>query len=364
VGNDNLVWERTAQLDLGMDIGLFDNRISFTADYYRKRTNDLLLDATLAASTGYGTAYKNIGAVSNRGFEFTLNTVNIETQHFNWSSGFNIAFNRNRVEELNYDQSSLTTRVGSWSSNFNASPYIALPGKQVALFYGYIFDGLYQYEDFDQLLNGTYVLKPTVQNNGEDASTIQPGFIKYKDINEDGVINANDQTIIGNPIPVHIGGFSNNFRYKQFDLNIFFQWSYGNELLNANKIVFEGAERRANVNMLAEYANRWTSDNTSSMLPVAGGYGPNFYSTRNIEDGSFLRLKTVALGYNLPSAALKQLKIKEVRIYTSAQNLVTWTNYSGLNPEVSVRNSALTPGFDWSAYPQSRTITLGLNVTF
>lgn len=364
VGNENLVWERTAQLDLGLDIALFGNRIGLTIDYYKKKTNDLLLDATLAASQGYGSAFKNIGAVSNRGLEFTLNTVNIETKNFTWSSNFNIAFNRNRVDELNYDQSSLATRVGSWSSNFNATPYIALPGRQVALFYGYIFDGLYQFEDFDQLSNGTYVLKPTVQNNGEDASTIKPGFIKYKDINGDGIINANDQTIIGNPIPEHIGGFSNNFRYKQFDLNVFFQWSYGNDVLNANKIVFEGAEKRANVNMLAEYANRWTPENTGSTLPVAGGYGPNFYSTRNIEDGSFLRLKTVSIGYNLPASVIKRLKIKEARVYTSAQNIITWTNYSGVNPEVSVRDSPLTPGFDWSAYPTARTITLGLNVTF
>lgn len=364
VGNNNLVWEKTGQFDLGLDLGLFGNRISVTADYYHKRTNDLLLDATLASSTGYATAFKNIGSVTNRGFEFTLNTVNIETKNFTWSSSFNIAFNRNRVEELNYDQSSLTTRVGSWSSNFTGTPYIALPGREVALFYGYVFDGLYQYEDFDQLANGTYVLKANVPNNGEDASTIKPGFIKYKDINGDGIVDANDQTVIGNPIPDHIGGFSNNFRYKQFDLNIFFQWTYGNDLLNANKIVFEGAEKRANVNMLAEYANRWTPDNTNSLLPVAGGYGPNFYSSRNIEDGSFLRLKTIALGYNLPKSALKKMKIQDLRVYTSAQNIITWTNYSGVNPEVSVRDSPLTPGFDWSAYPQARTITLGLNVTF
>lgn len=364
VGNSNLVWEKTGQFDLGLDVTLFGNRINIIADYYKKTTKDLLLDATLAASTGYASAYKNIGAVSNRGFEFTLNTVNIETKDFAWSSGFNIAFNTNKVDELNYDQSSLTTRVTNWNANFTNTPYIALPGRQVALFYGFVFDGLYQYDDFDQLANGTYVLKANVPNNGEDASTIKPGFIRYKDINGDGIINANDQTVIGSPIPKHIGGFTNNFRYKQFDLNVFFQWSYGNDLLNANKIVFEGAEKRANVNMLAEYADRWTPENTSSILPVAGGYGPNVYSSRNIEDGSFLRLKTLSLGYNLPGSLLKRMKIKEFRVYTSAQNLITWTNYSGVNPEVSVRNSPLTPGFDWSAYPMARTITLGLNVTF
>jgi TonB-linked SusC/RagA family outer membrane protein len=365
VGNENLVWEKTGQLDLGLDLGLFANRIAVTLDYYYKKTNDLLLDASLPTSTGYNAAFKNIGAVSNRGIEFTLNTVNIETKNFGWSTSFNISFNRNKVEELNYDQPSLTTRLTNWNSGFNNSlPYIAIPGREVALFYGFMFDGLYQLEDFDQLSNGSYVLKPGVPNNGDDRANIKPGFIRYKDINSDGIVDGNDQTVIGNPLPIHMGGFSNNFRYKQFDLNVFFQWSYGNDLLNANRIVFEGGDARSFVNMFASYADRWTPDNPSSVMPVARGYGPSVYSSKFIEDGSFLRLKTVSVGYNVPAFALKRLKIKAIRAYFAAQNLVTWSNYSGLDPEVSVRNSALTPGFDWSSYPQARTISFGLNVTF
>jgi hypothetical protein len=177
-------------------------------------------------------------------------------------------------------------------------------------------------------------------------------------------IDANDQTIVGNPNPKHIGGFSNNFSYGPFDLNVFLQWSYGNDILNANRIVFEGAEARPSLNMFKTYENRWSLENQNSDLPVAGGYGPNVFSDRNIEDGSFLRLKTVSLGYNLPSAVTKKLKIQSARFNVSAQNLVTWTNYSGLDPEVSVRHSALTPGFDWSPYPRARTITFGMNLTF
>lgn len=365
VGNENLKWERTANLDAGLDISLLKQRISFTADYYYKRTTDLLLNASLPTSTGYLTAFKNIGIVSNRGFELTLNTVNINADRFGWTSNFNIAFNRNRIEELNGNQSSLLTRVSNWNGNFNNSlPYIALLGKPVALFYGYVFDGLYQLSDFNALPNGSYELKPEVPNNGGDRANIKPGFIKYKDINGDGIVDANDQTIVGNPNPVHIGGFSNNFRYQQFDLNLFLQWSYGNDILNANRIVFEGAEARRDVNMFKTYEDRWSIDNQNSLLPVAGGYGPNVYSDRNIEDGSFIRLKTVSLGYNFPSALMKKWKIQSARLHVSAQNLVTWTGYTGLDPEVSVRHTALTPGFDWSPYPRARTITLGMNITF
>ncbi|MCD2424294.1 TonB-dependent receptor [Niabella pedocola] len=365
VGNNNLKWERTGNLDMGLDISLFKERLSLTADYYYKRTTDLLLDASLPTSTGYLTAFKNIGIVVNKGLEFTLNTVNVSTKNFTWSSNFNIAFNNNEIKELNGDQPSLITRVTNWNASFNNSlPYIALPGQPVALFYGYVFDGLYPVSDFNVLPNGSYELKPDVPNNGGDRALIKPGYIKYKDINGDGVVDANDQTIIGNPNPKHIGGFSNNFRYGQFDLNLFLQWSYGNDVLNANRIVFEGAEARMNLNMYKSYENRWSLDNQSSLLPVAGGYGPNVYSDRNIEDGSFLRLKTVSLGYNLSPALMKRWKIQAARVHLSAQNLVTWTKYSGLDPEVSVRNTALTPGFDWSPYPRARTVTLGMNITF
>ncbi|MCS3801653.1 SusC/RagA family TonB-linked outer membrane protein [Niastella sp. OAS944] len=364
VGNPTLVWENTAQTNVGLDVGLLNNRISVTADYYYKVTDKLLLLASLPSSTGYPAAYKNIGKVNNRGVELTLNTVNIDSKKFTWSTNFNIAFNRNKILELNENQPSLTTRV-TWNDNFNNSlPYLARPNMPVALFMGYLFNGLYQYDDFNQLPNGTYVLRDDVPNNGLDRSLIKPGYIKYVDLNNDGVVDANDQTYIGNPIPVHIGGFSNNFRYNNFDLNIFFQWSYGNDILNANRIVFEGAEARQYLNMFKSFEDRWTTENTNTDMPAAGVQGPNVYSTRIIEDGSFVRLKTVALGYNLPAASLKKIKIKNIRLYAAAQNLITWTNYTGVDPEVSVRNSALTPGFDWSAYPKARTLTLGLNVTF
>lgn len=364
LGNSKLKWETTGQLDVGLDLGFLQNRIALTTDYYKKNTRDLLLFATLAPSSGYLSGYRNIGKVSNEGLEFTLNTINIRTKNFSWSTNFNISFNRNRVLQLNEGEPSYASRI-TWGNFNNAYPYIAIPGHAIALFYGFMFDGIYQYGDFDQLPNGSYVLKGTVPDNGSPRANIQPGYIRYKDINRDGTVDNNDLTIIGDPNPIHTGGFSNNFTYRNFDLNVFFQWSYGNDILNANRIEFEGGDVVRNyLNMFASVADRWSPTNPSNTMYKAGGQGPQVYSSRTIEDGSFLRLKTVSLGYNLSPAALKRIGIKALRIYSSAQNLITWTKYSGIDPEVSVRPSALTPGFDWSAYPKARTITFGLDVNF
>lgn len=364
VGNSQLVWERTDQLDMGMDLGLFKNRLNLTVDYYRKRTRDLLLNANLPTSTGYLRAFKNVGAVANNGLELTLNTIAVQSTRFSWSPSFNIAFNRNKVLGLNSGQTELRTLVAFNSAYNNSQPYIAISGQPVAQFFGFVFDGLYQLSDFDVAENGAYVLKDDVPTNGMLRTQIQPGYMKYKDLDGNGEVNENDLTTLGNPLPKHIGGFSNNFTYRGFDLNIFFQWSYGNKVLNANRTIFEGSEARYSLNMFKSMENRWSPDNQASAVPVAGGYGPAVYSDRIIEDGSFLRLKTVSFGYNLPASLLKRINIANIRMHVSAQNLITWTNYSGVDPEVSVRHSALTPGFDWSAYPIARTITFGLNTTF
>lgn len=364
LGNPKLKWETTVQTNIGLDMSFWDNRISLTADYYYKKTKDLLLNATLAPSMGFLSAYRNVGSVSNSGLELTIDTKNIQTKEFSWTSSFNISFNRNKVLSLNDDEPSLASRV-NWGNFNNAYPYIAIPGHPIAMFYGHIFDGVYQYTDFDKV-GESYILKDGVPNNGNAREKIQPGDIKFKDINRDGVVNDYDLTIIGNPNPKHIGGFGNNFQYKNFDLNVFFQWSYGGDVLNANRIEFEGGDpnARTSLNMFASFANRWTPENQTNELYRIGGQGPAVYSSRTIEDGSFLRLKTVSLGYRLPNAWLKKINIKSLRVYASAQNLITWTRYSGPDPEVSTRPTALTPSFDWSPYPRPRTLTLGVDISF
>ncbi len=365
LSNPDLKWETTKQFNVGLDVSLLKGRISFTGDYYYKRTNDLLLNADIPSSAGYTTAYKNVGSVSNSGIELTLNTYNWQTSDFKWNSNFNISFNKNNVISLTNGQESILSTSAGGGVFSSIARYIAKVGHPIALFYGTISDGLYPYSDFDKLTNGTYVLKPQIPGNGIARNTIQPGDAKYKDLNGDGIVNSEDYTIIGNPNPIFIGGLNNNFEYKGFDLNVFFQFSYGNDILNANRVLFEGGDNySSNVNMYATYANRWSPTNTDTDIANRAGRGPQYWSTRYVEDGSYLRLKTVALGYTFSSKILEPLKMKSVRIYASAQNLFTWTNYSGLDPEVSVRNSALTPGFDYSAYPRARTITLGLNATF
>ena len=260
LGNPKLKWETTVQTNIGLDMSFFDNRISLTADYYYKKTKDLLLNATLAPSMGFLSAYRNVGSVSNSGIELTIDTKNIQTKEFSWTSSFNISFNRNKVLSLNDDEPSLASRV-NWGNFNNAYPYIAIPGHPIAMFYGHIFDGVYQYTDFDKV-GESYILKDGVPNNGNAREKIQPGDIKFKDINRDGVVNDYDLTIIGNPNPKHIGGFGNNFQYKNFDLNVFFQWSYGGDVLNANRIEFEGGDpnARTSLNMFASFANRWTPE--------------------------------------------------------------------------------------------------------
>jgi TonB-linked SusC/RagA family outer membrane protein len=365
IGNPNLKWETTRQTNIGYDLSLFRDRIGLTVDWYRKTTHDLLLNATLPYTTGIGSAFKNVGTMQNQGLEFTLNTVNIKTKTFSWGSNFNISLNKNKVLALTENQTSLKSSV-NFSSGWNDNPaYIAVVGQPVAQMYGLLWDGVYQYADFDKTPQGKYVLKDNITTNGNDRSIIQPGDVKYKDINGDGVVNSSDFTIIGRGLPVHTGGFTNNFTYKGFDLNVFFQWSYGNDLINANRLIFEGnGNANRNLNQFASYADRWEPDNPSNTLFRAGGQGPTYFSSRVIEDGSYLRLKTVSLGYNLPAKYVKGLNMRSARIYVSGQNLYTWTNYSGPDPEVSVRNSTLTPGFDYSAYPNPRTIVFGLNVSF
>lgn len=366
LGNINLKWETTAQSDIGLDLELFKGRISLEADLYRKITSNLLLDAAVPGSIGFTTALKNIGRVQNQGLEFTLNTRNLAKKEFSWSTNFNISFNKNKVLALSDGETNRKT-TASWNTLTSSVPlYIAEVGKPIALFYGYIWEGNYQLSDFDQNEAGAYTLKSGIPAYGS-ANTIQPGNIKYKDTNGDGVVNAADATVIGDPNPDFTGGFSNNLAYKNFDLNIFFNFSAGGDVFNANRIIFEGGGYNNGQNMFASYANRWTIDNPSNKYFRAGGAGPDnlTYSTRVVEDGSYLKLKTVQLGYNFSPKLVRKIRASAFRLYVSAQNLYTWTKYEGFDPEVSkFGSSALRPAFDYSVYPYARTITFGLNVSF
>lgn len=365
MGNTALRWEKVSTLDLGYELGLFKKRINLELDLYQRTTENLLLRATLPPSTGFANATKNIGKLQNTGLEITINTVNFKSKNFSWASDFNIGFNKNKIMELADGEQNLPTSV-TFDTNFNKPLYLAEVGKSAGMMMGFIWEGNYQYEHFYNPSPGVYVLRPEISTNGAARNTIQPGDIKYMDINGDGIINDNDLAIIGRGQPIHTGGFSNNLSYKNFDLNVFLQWSYGNDIYNANRISMEGNSNiRSNLNQFASYANRWSPENQTNANYRGRGQGPiGFHSSRVVEDGSYLRVKTVSLAYNLPSQLIKKAYLSKLSLNLAVQNLLTWTNYSGVDPEVSTRNNVLSPGFDFSAYPQARTIVFGLNANF
>ena len=368
LGNSQLKWESTEQVDAGLDVGFFKQRVTISADVYRKVTKDLLLQTQLAPSSGFGTATKNVGSVENKGFELSVTTKNIVTKDFSWTTSGNISFNKNKVVALGEDGSSIQRSI-PWDQSWrNTTAYITRVGDPLGLMYGYESLGTYKYEDFN--LNTTtnvYTLKSDVATNGNARGSIQPGDAKYKDLDGDLSITTKDYTVIGRGQPIHTGGLSNNFTYKGFDLNVFFQWSYGNDILNANKLIFEGNSRNQGyLNQYASYNDRWSADNPTSDIPRTRGYTGAIggYSSAVVEDGSFLRLKTVSLGYNCDKEFTKKIRLKSMRFYVSGQNLITWTKYSGSDPEVNSYGSALTAGFDFSSYPRARTIVFGTNVSF
>lgn len=368
IANRNLKWETTYQTNIGLDFGLFNNRINGEIDLYNKDTKDLLLFAEVPNSLGFASVQQNIGSINNRGLEISVNTVNLPggKGRLKWTTNFNISFNKNEVTGLSDGQES------RYSSVVATNNYICKVGHPLSEMYGYVYDGVYQYEDFNEVAPGRYVLKPEIPNNTEERSSIQPGSVKLKDLNGDGKVTAEDQTIIGHGLPIHTGGFTNNFEWKGFDLNIFFQWSYGNDVINYNRTRLESL-RGKHTNQLASAANHWTPRTTDANGNVIEGNYTNYLcavnrslsninTDREIEDGSFLRLKNVQLGYNFPTKLLKRLKMRSLRLYVSGQNLWTWTKYTGYDPEVSTRNSAMTRGFDYSSYPRTSSYTFGVKI--
>lgn len=406
-GNSALTWETTKELDLGLDLSFAKDRISVNLDYYHKQTSNFLLNVNIPVLSGYslstgGFQYQNTGELVNKGFELTINTLNISSKNFSWSSNFNISFNQGIIQSF---YKGVEAIMSSWqlagSTGLNYA-WIAKAGGSISQFYGYKWAGVYQYSDFNKQANGTYLLKSGVPTY---SASVQPGDPKYMDLNGDGFVDINDQTTLGSPLPIHTGGFSNNFTYKNLSLNVFMQWSYGNKVLNANVAEFNTTGGYfTNGNQYASYVDRWTPTNPTNDIPRAqyniqgdvGSIGGQRPSSRLIEDGSFLRMKTISLSYKMPDRFVKKLGIQNVAFNASAQNIFTITKYSGIDPEVStyrVQNSAASPigglpgatnssgsgntfvsssstytalvgGFDLTSYPRAFTLTLGVNLTF
>ncbi|SDG24639.1 TonB-dependent receptor [Chitinophaga filiformis] len=346
IANPDLSWEKTAQGDVGVDLGLFNSRVMITADAYLKKTSDLLLNVTIPSSSGYSSAIRNLGKVQNKGIELSLSTVNVDGA-FRWTTDINYVANRNKVLNIGKAPQIFAGQVANIAQNVNSG--IIRVGEPLGTFYGYVTDGLYQSE---AELAGL-----------ADASAKKVGDRKYKDLNGDKKIDDKDRQIIGSAQPKFSGGISNTFSYKGIDLTVFLQGVYGNKILNANR--FELEYLNGTTNQDRDMLDRWTPTHTNTDIPRAATTRPaNRISTRQIEDGSYLRLKNIQLGYNLPDAWLKAAKIHSVRLYITAQNLITWTKYSGYDPEVNrFGQDNRSQGFDYASYPAAKTFLFGLNIT-
>jgi TonB-dependent starch-binding outer membrane protein SusC len=333
-GNPDLKWESTNQSNVGVDLLMYNGRISFSADAYLKKTKDLLLNVQLSNSLPISTIQTNAGNIENKGIEFSLATVNTTTSPVKWKTDFNMSFNKNLVTDLKYTDVYYFGRI--YSNNQDVT--ILKKGLSLGTFFGYVSEGV-------------------------DPET---GDLKYKDVNANGIFDPGDRTIIGNAQPDFTFGLTNDFQCKNFDLNIFIQGSYGNDIFNATRIDLEGMFDSKNQSVAV--LNRWTPSNRVTDIPraIGGGNVKNVYnSTRFIEDGSYARIKSLTLGYNFTLKALDKAKIRTLRLYATAQNLFTLTNYSGFDPEVNAFGlSATELGIDYGTYPQSKTIIVGVNVDF
>jgi TonB-linked SusC/RagA family outer membrane protein len=388
LANPNLTWETTTQKDIGLSLGLFDNRINIEADYYDKVTSDLLLEVPIPASSGFTTAFKNLGSVSNKGFEFALDASLIEKGNFKWKANFNISFNKNKVLNLGGANEFFVTAIGD---NAIQGDYVVRVGESLGSIYGLQDDGVYNFKDFkefegmsdaeaalklysDTAVNenwyatNIYNLKDGVVKNSLVANgTYRPGMTKFEDTNKDGIINDQDRKIIGNTQPLHFGGFTNDFSYKQFDLSVQTGWSYGNDIYNKN---IKKGINTANPwgNKLAIVNNRWDPEHPENTLTsfnsgASGNFNSAAYSSY-IEDGSYLRLRNITLGYKLSKKVTKTMGVQSFRFYAAVDNVFVWTKYSGWDPDVSVGNNQLTPGLDSDSYPRDRTFRIGLSTKF
>jgi TonB-linked SusC/RagA family outer membrane protein len=347
IANPDLSWETTTQADLGVDVGFFNNRITLNADVYLKRTKDLLLNVTIPSTSGYSSAIKNLGKVENKGIELSISSRNLDGA-FKWNTDLNFASNRNTVLDIGGAPQIFAGQVANIAQNVNSG--IIRVGEPLGSFYGYVTNGLYQTTDELAALT--------------DPQARKPGDRKYADLNGDKKIDDNDRTIIGRAQPKFLGGISNSFSYKGFELTLFLQGVYGNNILNANRFELEYLSGVNNQNR--DMLNRWTPTNTNTDIPRASTTRPaNRISSRQIEDGSYLRLKNAQLAYNLPASVIKALKIQSFRVYVTAQNYLTWTKYSGYDPEVNrFGQDSRSQGFDYSSYPAAKTLLVGINVGF
>lgn len=366
--NPDLTWESLNQINLGLDFTLLDSRMAVNIDVYDKKSSNFLFVVPLplyltGGGSQYGgisAPYSNLGEMQNRGVDFTLNYSNKNTGNLKWNTSLVISHYKNKLLSLQ-DGLSLTQEV-----NTNGYQPVVVTntvvGGAIGMFYGYLTDGLFNTQA--ELAAAPLQFGQTV---GTAPGQTSLGDVKYKDVNGDGVVDTNDKTFIGNPHPDFTFGFTNNFNYKNFDLSVFLQGSYGNDIMNLTRR--SGTTNAIlSQNQMVEAMNYWTPENTDTNIPrpINSESNPNlFISDRYVEDGSYLRIQNVSLGYSLPQDILSKVKISRLRLYGSVQNLCTFTDYSGYDPEIgSFNQNVLLTGVDNGRYPSPRTFSLGVNVEF
>lgn len=329
--NSDLTWETTTQTNLGIDLTVLKNRLTFAVDYYNKYTTNMLMYVDLPSGSSTASSItRNEGEMSNKGFEFSVNSHNIQNKKFQWTTDFNISTNKNELTKLTLSQVYYAAKTSE-----NITEYVVrnTPGHSLGGFYGYISDGV-------------------------DSET---GELMYRDLNGDGSITSSDKTYIGDPNPDFIFGMTNTLSYKNFDLSILIQGSYGNDIFNASRMETEGMYDSKNQS--TRVIDRWRRPGMITTIPKAG-YDMKI-SSYFVEDGSYLRVKDVTLSYNVAPSILKKIKLTKLQPYMTATNLLTFTKYLGFDPEVNQwGNSGTVQGIDWGTYPQTKTFIVGLNVEF
>ena len=358
ISNTGIHWEKQVQTNVGFDLNFLKNRINLTVDLYKKVSSDMLMSLTLPSymgtqgngSSALAAPKGNFGTIENKGLEITLDTHPIDGKNFSWDSNFQISFNRNKLVALDGSANAQLVGYGQWSDIVSVTEI----GQSLYNFYGYVVEGVY--ESLEDIQNSPKAEKYPADGVYNRTTTVWVGDVKYKDINGDNVINEHDQTNIGSPLPKFTFGWTNSFRYKNVDLTVFLNGTYGNKVLNYN-MMGQG------YNGLVHMNSTWTNQHVSIQDPNDN----DRLSTRYIEDGSYLRIKNVTLGYTFPKSVLQKVKIDNVRVYMNVQNLYTFTKYTGFDPEVGAStqdSSGMAFGVDNGRYPSPMTCSFGLNITF
>ncbi|WP_456062474.1 SusC/RagA family TonB-linked outer membrane protein [Capnocytophaga leadbetteri] len=352
IANDNLKWESQKQYNIGVDLSLFKNRYSLSTELYYKRIDDMLLEVNIPSTSGFQKAWKNAGSMENKGLEVSLNAQWLREGDFKWTTDFNISFYRNKI--LSLDEGQYQQFYDRGINSKIKSDVLLRVGMPVGIYYGYVADGVFHNQN--------------EVDNAQPGPNVTLGGLRVKDINADGVIDTNDRVPVANVNPLHTGGIGNTFSYKGFELYAFLRWSYGNDVVNGNAYYLTGTKNIDNITQ-SVYNNVWSAQHPERNFPLFGGgfWAENAFRSDLVEDGSFLRLQTLTLSYNLPKTVIDPYKLSKLRVGVTGTNLAIWTRYSGFDPEANTGYGTiarLAPGLDMSPYPRPTSVLFSVELGF